>query len=94
MASAGRSNRYCFSIQFRLNNSEVHLEPLDCCLECTFFARFDLLIAHIPTNRKTVGTAFKVFSLVTRRELATAENLIGCCLCFERELFVNRAAVD
>ena len=68
------------------------LEPLNRCLECTFFAGFDFWIAHIPTNRKAMSATFKVLSLVTRRKLA--ENLVCFSLRLMRELLVFGAAID
>ena len=49
---------------------------------------------HVPTDSEPVGAAIPVGTLIARRELAVAEDLVRYLLSFRWELGVGLAAVD
>lgn len=72
----------------------MSLEPLNSSLECTLFARLDLGVTQVTTDREPMTTSIKVFPLVTGLEFALLQDLISYRLRFGRELRVNGAAID
>lgn len=79
---------------FCLIGSQFVRQPFIRSLEGTLLAGFDFGVTQITTHSESMSTTLKIFTLVSRAELATSEDLVSLGLGFQRELLIDGAAVD